>query len=271
MTRAACYRIEKRGHVLEGALARVLLLIPFQGTQHSSQHPPPAIFGFFCLGARLRGRTTTQRSKKGSEKVLGRVLGKGSQKGSEKRACYGFYSKRVLRRVLRRGSEKGVSRRCPERPLVEYPPSSVRPTRFSISDAAFLLTVGSFLLTVELFYLRLTILAFFTYNWSFFAYSLSFLTYNSSSFAYNGKVRLIRALRDCKQRSLTVSKKASTVSKKASPFLYSVAGRPGRCKSRGYHSQLAIDNSINDLGVPLVLAISPDLVDVPAEVRCRDI
>ena len=46
----------------------------------------------FFLGARLRGRTATQRSKKGSEKVLGRVLGKGSQKGSEQGACYGFYS-----------------------------------------------------------------------------------------------------------------------------------------------------------------------------------
>ena len=38
-----------------------------------------------ALGARLRGRTATQRSKKGSEKALERVLGK------------------VLRRVLRRG------------------------------------------------------------------------------------------------------------------------------------------------------------------------
>ena len=36
----------------------------------------------FVMGARLRGRTATQRSKKGSEKVLGRVLGEGSQKGS---------------------------------------------------------------------------------------------------------------------------------------------------------------------------------------------
>ena len=36
--------------------------------------------------------------------------------------------KRVLRRVLRRGSEKGVSRRCLERPLVEYAPLGVRPT-----------------------------------------------------------------------------------------------------------------------------------------------
>ena len=45
-------------------------------------------------GARLRGRTATQRSKKGSEKVLERVLGKGSQKGSEKGVCCGFYSRR---------------------------------------------------------------------------------------------------------------------------------------------------------------------------------
>ena len=36
--------------------------------------------------------------------------------------------KRVLRRVLRRGSEKRVSRRCLERPLVEYAPLGVRPS-----------------------------------------------------------------------------------------------------------------------------------------------
>ena len=65
---------------------------------------------------------------------------------------------------------------------------------------------GAFVLTVDNF-------SFFTYNWSFSAYSFSF-------FAYSGKVRLIRALRDCKQRSLTVSKKAPTVSKKASPLKY---------------------------------------------------
>ena len=69
-------------------------------------------------------------------------------------------------------------------------------------SGAFLLTIDNlaFLLTIEAF--LLTVLAF-TYDWSF--------------FAYNGKVRLIRALRDCKQRSLTVSKQAPTVSKKASP------------------------------------------------------
>ena len=39
---------------------------------------------FGAGGARLRGCTAIQRSKKGSEKVLGRLLGKGSQKGSEK-------------------------------------------------------------------------------------------------------------------------------------------------------------------------------------------
>ena len=42
----------------------------------------------------------------------------------------GFTVKRVLRRVLRRGSEKGVSRRCLERPLVEYAPLGVRPIEF---------------------------------------------------------------------------------------------------------------------------------------------
>ena len=42
--------------------------------------------------------------------------------------------------------------------------------------------------------------------------------------AYSGKVHLIRALRDCKQRSLTVSKKAPTVSKKASPNKFSFWG-----------------------------------------------
>ena len=76
------------------------------------------------LGARLRGRTATQRSKKGSEKILGRVLGKGSQKGSEKGACYGLYSKEGSEK----GSEKGVSSGCLECPLGEYAPLGVRPT-----------------------------------------------------------------------------------------------------------------------------------------------
>ena len=59
----------------------------------------------------------------------------------------------------------------------------------------------------------------FAYNWSIFAYSFRFYTYSWSFFAYNSEVRLIRALRDCKQRSLAVSKKAPTASKKASPKL----------------------------------------------------
>ena len=92
-----------------------------------------------------------------------------------------------------------------------------RAHRSSNKDAAFLPTVGSFLLTVELSYLQLTIVAFFAYNWRLFAYNFSFLTYNWSFFAHTGKVHLIRALRDCKQRSLTVSKKAPTVSKKSFP------------------------------------------------------
>ena len=81
-----------------------------------------------------------------------------------------------------------------------------------------MLTVGSFLLTVEVFNLQWAILAFLPYNLSFSAYSFSFLTYSWSFFAYSGKVRLIRALRNCKQRSLTVSKKAPTVSKKLPPL-----------------------------------------------------
>ena len=76
-----------------------------------------------------------------------------------------------------------------------------------ILDAAFLLTIDNF--------------SFLTYRWSFFAYNFGFFcfTYSWSFFAYSGKVRLIRALRDCKQRSLTVSKKAPTVSKKLPPFI----------------------------------------------------
>ena len=69
---------------------------------------------------------------------------------------------------------------------------------------------GAFLLTVDNF-------SFFTYSWSFFTYSFSFFNCNWSFFAYNGKVRLISALRDCKQRSLTESKKGPTGSKLSGP------------------------------------------------------
>ena len=65
------------------------------------------------MGARLRGRTATQRSKNGSEKVLGRVPGKGLRKVLRRGPLpLGFtVRRRVLRRVLSRGSEKGVSGR----------------------------------------------------------------------------------------------------------------------------------------------------------------
>ena len=81
------------------------------------------------MGARLRGRTATQRSKKGSEKALGRVLGKGFWEGFWEGGLFLWVLqyKRVLRRVLRRGSEKAVSRRCLECPLEEYAPLGVRP------------------------------------------------------------------------------------------------------------------------------------------------
>ena len=71
---------------------------------------------------------------------------------------------------------------------------------------------GAFSLTIDNF-------SFLTHSWSFFAYNFSFFAYSWSFFAYSGKASLIRTLRDCKQRSLTVSKKAPTVSKQASsPF-----------------------------------------------------
>ena len=50
----------------------------------------------YGLGARLRGRMATQRSKKGSEKVLGSVLGMGSEHGT----CNTWFT-------VTKGSEKG--------------------------------------------------------------------------------------------------------------------------------------------------------------------
>ena len=81
------------------------------GTTNHAPFPPQK-----KLGARLKGRTATQRSKKGSENVLGRVLG--SQKGSEKGACCGFYSKKgfsegVLRRQFPEGAQNGPTESTP--------------------------------------------------------------------------------------------------------------------------------------------------------------
>ena len=61
-------------------------------------------------------------------------------------------------------------------------------------------------------------------QWSFFTYSWQFQLFclQLALFDYKGKVHLIRALRDCKQRSLTVSKKAPTLSRKASPPVHRV-------------------------------------------------
>ena len=67
----------------------------------------------------------------------------------------------------------------------------------------------SFLLTVDNFSFFTYNFSVFAYNFSVFAYNFSFFAYSWSFFAYSGKVPLIRALRDCKQRSLTVSKKSS--------------------------------------------------------------
>ena len=72
---------------------------------------------------------------------------------------------------------------------------------------------GAFLLTIDNF-------SFCTYSWSFPAYNFSFFAYSWSFFLLTTGKRLIRALRDCKQRSLTVSKKSSNCKfKNFPPFL----------------------------------------------------
>ena len=130
-------------------------------------------------------------------------------------------------------------------------------------DAVFLLTVGSFLLTEELFYLQLTKInfSFFAYSWSFFTYSFSFFTYSWSFFAYSGKVYLIRALRDCKQRSLTVSKKAPTVSKKASPR--KAPQNPRRDPAEPSERQISSESLAEGCGPRMVTLLSRSETWVP--------
>ena len=78
------------------------------------------------LGAHLRGRTATQRSKK---KVLRRVLGGGLRRVLRRGLFFvGFYSKNGFRE----GFSEGVLRRafpgrCLEHPLGEYDPLGVSP------------------------------------------------------------------------------------------------------------------------------------------------
>ena len=67
-------------------------------------------------------------------------------------------------------------------------------------------------------YLQLTIVAFLLTVGAFLLTALASLLTVGAFLPTMGKARLIRALRDCKQRSSTVSKKAPTVSKKASPL-----------------------------------------------------
>ena len=74
---------------------------------------------------------------------------------------------------------------------------------------------------MEFFYLQLTTLAFLLTVGAFLLAALASLLTVGVFFAYSGRVHLIRALRDCKQRSLTVSKKTPTVSKKVSPLFIS--------------------------------------------------
>ena len=88
---------------------------------------------------------------------------------------------------------------------------------------------------------------FFAYSWKLPAYSgpflltidnFSFVAYSWSFFACSEERRLIRALRDCKQRSLTVSKKAPTVSKKLHPLILPLVQLSARfgAASHGYET-----------------------------------
>ena len=69
------YALELFWSSSEDRVADISVQLPMN--QQLSGDPNPQYF----LGALLRGRTATQRSKKGSEKVLGRVLGKGFSEG----------------------------------------------------------------------------------------------------------------------------------------------------------------------------------------------
>ena len=84
------------------------------------------LYYFFTLvlGARLRVRTATQRSKKGSEKVLERVLEKGSQKGFEKGVCYGFTARKSSKKGSQKAFLEGGFQKVPR-----TPPRRVRPIR----------------------------------------------------------------------------------------------------------------------------------------------
>ena len=86
----------------------------------------------------------------------------------------------------------------------------------NVLDAAFLLTVGSFLLTVELFYLQSIIVASILTVGALLLTVLAFFL-QLEHFCLQWESASNKGLRDCKQRSLTVSKKAPTVSKKTSP------------------------------------------------------
>ena len=92
--------------------------------------------------------------------------------------------------------------------------------------------------------------SFSAYNWSFLAYSFSFSAYNWSFLAYSRKVRLIRALRDCKQRSLTVSKKAPTVSKQASPKDLA-SGAPSQILRGVIWVRLVLNACMQPLSIPV--------------------
>ena len=85
------------------------------------------------------------------------------------------------------------------------------------------------------------------------------------AFLLSGKVRLMRALRDCKQRSSTVSKKAPTVSKKASPLL---KGSLGERVSRA--SRISLESLWKIVGFSVLLLLENLLRTLLRSVRLHD-
>ena len=127
------------------------------------------------------------------------------------RACCLLNAKNLLILQIGHKSEKGPpppSQKCPSGSSLEWCRWPKMPHHEGCGFFAYSWKLPAysgvlFLLTVDSF-------RFFTYSWSFFTYSFSPFYLQLELFAYSGKVRLIRALGDCKQRNLTVSKKNSS-------------------------------------------------------------
>ena len=114
---------------------RIAELIPKQfrfGNRGTSRWPQP-------LGCTPKGAYGNTAFWEGSGQGSGEGFSEGFWQGG---LLWVLQLKRVLRRVLRRGSEKGASRRCLERPLVEYASLGVRPSHHEFPKSTAIQTGG---------------------------------------------------------------------------------------------------------------------------------